>query len=127
VRDELEELAVAERVARRLAEQLHVETEPEEAPAVAGAGRAVLLVPQRERGMDQTVLPARAATASPSSFGSTLNRSTSCPMRRAREAVQAVNSSGENTLSRLSIATVCGISPSAAPPAAFPVGESGST
>lgn len=68
----------------------------------------------------------RAATASPSSFGSTLNRSTSCPIRRASDAVHVVNSSPENTLSRLSIATVCGTSPSTAPPATFPVGESGS-
>lgn len=61
VRDELEELAVAERVARRLAEQLHVDTEREAMPSrTAGqvAGRAVLLVPQRERGMDEAALPA---------------------------------------------------------------------
>jgi hypothetical protein len=60
VRDELEELAVAERVARRLAEQLHVETKREATPAQAAgqvAGRAVLLVPQRERGVDEAVLP----------------------------------------------------------------------
>ena len=68
----------------------------------------------------------RAATASPSSFGPTLKRAASWPMRRAREAVQAVNSSAENTLSRLSIGTVCGTSPSTAPPATFPVGEPGS-
>lgn len=48
-------------------------------------------------------------------------------MRRANDAVQAVKSSAENTLSRLSIATVCGTSPSTAPPATFPLGESGST
>jgi hypothetical protein len=60
VRDELEELAVAERVARRLVEQLHAETERETTPTQAAgqvAGRAVLLVPQRERGMDEVVLP----------------------------------------------------------------------
>lgn len=61
VRDELAELAVAERVARRLAEQLHVEAEREATPTQAAgqvAGRAVLLVPQRERGLDEAVLPA---------------------------------------------------------------------
>ncbi|MFI8194487.1 hypothetical protein ACIF8T_38205 [Streptomyces sp. NPDC085946] len=60
VRDEPEELAVAERVARRLAEQLHAETEREATPAQAAgqvAGRAVLLVPQRERGMNEAMLP----------------------------------------------------------------------
>ncbi|MGW1102452.1 hypothetical protein [Streptomyces sp. NPDC002540] len=60
VRDELEELAVAERVAYRLVGQLHAETERETTPAQAAgqfAGRAVLLVPQRERGMDEAVLP----------------------------------------------------------------------
>ncbi|MHB6911300.1 hypothetical protein [Streptomyces sp. DB-54] len=60
VRDELKELTVAERVARRLAEQLHAEAEREATPpAAAGqvAGRAVLLVPQRERGVDEAVLP----------------------------------------------------------------------
>ena len=52
VRDELEELTVAEGVARRLAGQLHVEAEREATPTQAAghvAGRAVLLVPQRER------------------------------------------------------------------------------
>ncbi|MCL7494773.1 hypothetical protein M8I34_25715 [Streptomyces sp. MCA2] len=61
VRDELEELTVAERVARRLAEQLHAETEREATPSRGTgqvAGRAVLLVPQRERGADEAVLPA---------------------------------------------------------------------
>lgn len=60
VRDELEELSVAERVARRLAEQVAVEAEREKTPPRAAgqvAGRVVLLVPQRERGMDETVLP----------------------------------------------------------------------
>ncbi|WP_437006076.1 hypothetical protein [Streptomyces sp. enrichment culture] len=60
VRDELEELAVAERVARRLAEQLRMETEREATPAQAAGqvtGRAVLLVPQRERGVFEAVLP----------------------------------------------------------------------
>ncbi|TPQ21259.1 hypothetical protein [Streptomyces sporangiiformans] len=60
VRDELEELAVAERVARRLVERLHVETEREATLAQAAgqvAGRVVLLVSQRERGMDEAVLP----------------------------------------------------------------------
>ncbi|MFE2037630.1 hypothetical protein ACFXBB_31145 [Streptomyces scopuliridis] len=58
--DELEELAVAERVARRMVEQLCAEMEREATPAQAAgqvAGRAVLLVPQRERGMDEVVLP----------------------------------------------------------------------
>ncbi|WP_433920746.1 hypothetical protein OIE50_50495 [Streptomyces canus] len=57
--DELEELAVAERVARRLVEQLHAETEREATLTQAAgqsAGRAVLLVPQREHGMDEAVL-----------------------------------------------------------------------
>ncbi|QOV36950.1 hypothetical protein IM697_00265 [Streptomyces ferrugineus] len=61
MRDELEELAVAERVARRLAEQLHAKTEREATPTQAAgqvAGRAALLVPQRERCMDEAVLPA---------------------------------------------------------------------
>ncbi|MEV0185164.1 hypothetical protein AB0I54_38670 [Streptomyces sp. NPDC050625] len=61
MRNELEEFAVAERVARRLAEHLHAETEREAVPAQpAGqvAGRTVLLVPQRERGMDEAVRPA---------------------------------------------------------------------
>jgi hypothetical protein len=58
-REELEELAIAERVARRLAEQLHVEAAKEAAPCPAAglAGGAVLLVPHRERGMDEAVLP----------------------------------------------------------------------
>ncbi|MQY36985.1 hypothetical protein SRB17_49870 [Streptomyces sp. RB17] len=59
VRDELEELTVAERVARRLAEQLHVVTEQETTPPGGDrqvAGRAVLLVPRRERDTDETVL-----------------------------------------------------------------------
>ncbi|MGW7426161.1 hypothetical protein ACWGJB_40205 [Streptomyces sp. NPDC054813] len=45
VRDELEELTVAERVARRLAEQLHAETRTTPGGASQAAGRAVLLVP----------------------------------------------------------------------------------
>lgn len=60
VRDEMEELAIAERVAHRLAEQLHVETNREATPPKAAgqvAGRAVLLVPQRERDADEAVLP----------------------------------------------------------------------
>jgi hypothetical protein len=59
VRDELEELTVAERVARRLAEQVRAESEPAvPSPARQVAGRAVLAVPQREQGMDEMVLPA---------------------------------------------------------------------
>ncbi|MEU0119942.1 hypothetical protein ABZ137_41430 [Streptomyces bobili] len=59
VRDELEERTVADRVARRLAEQVRAESEPAvTSPAGQVAGRAVLAVPQRERGMDETVLPA---------------------------------------------------------------------
>jgi hypothetical protein len=57
VRDELEELTVAERVARRLAEQLNAETRTTPGGAGQVAGRAVLLVPQRERNTDETVLP----------------------------------------------------------------------
>ncbi|MFI2207884.1 hypothetical protein ACH47Z_46125 [Streptomyces sp. NPDC020192] len=55
----LEELTVAERVALRPAEQLHVETKQETPPpggAGQVAGRAVL-VPQRERDTEETVLP----------------------------------------------------------------------
>jgi hypothetical protein len=59
VRDELEELAVAERVMRRLAEQLRAEPEQKTPPSAGQvAGRVVLLVPQRERGVDEAVLPA---------------------------------------------------------------------
>lgn len=53
-------LAVAERVAHRPTEQLHAETEGEATPTQAAgqvADRAVLLVPQRERGTDEAVLP----------------------------------------------------------------------
>lgn len=58
VRDELEELTVAERVVHRLTDQLRAEAERiVTPPAVQVAGRAVLAVPQRERGMDETVLP----------------------------------------------------------------------
>ncbi|MFG2661718.1 hypothetical protein [Streptomyces sp. NPDC048425] len=60
MRDELEELTVAERVARRLAEQMRAETDQEGIQprgARQGAGRAVLLVPQRERGTDEAALP----------------------------------------------------------------------
>lgn len=58
VRDELEELTVAERVARRLAEEVSAEAMRKTPPAVQVAGRAVLAVPQRERDMDESVLPA---------------------------------------------------------------------
>ncbi|GAA1341952.1 hypothetical protein GCM10009647_085850 [Streptomyces sanglieri] len=59
VRDELQELAVAERVARRLSEQARAEAEqPVTPPAGQVAGRAVLTVPRLERGMVETVLPA---------------------------------------------------------------------
>ena len=59
VRDELEELAVVERVARRLAEQARAEAKRTVTPAAEQvAGPAVLAVPQRERGMDETALPA---------------------------------------------------------------------
>jgi hypothetical protein len=59
VRDELEELAVAERVMRRLAEQLRAEPEQKALPAAGQvAGRVVVLVPLRERGLDEAVLPA---------------------------------------------------------------------
>ncbi|MEU6090880.1 hypothetical protein ABZ865_29620 [Streptomyces sp. NPDC047085] len=54
VRDELEELTVAERVARRLVEQLHAETRTTPGGAGQVAGRAVL---QRERDTDETGLP----------------------------------------------------------------------
>ncbi|WP_329059248.1 BlaI/MecI/CopY family transcriptional regulator [Streptomyces sp. NBC_01453] len=57
MRDELEELTVAERVARRPAEQLHAETRTTPGGAGQVAGRAVLLVPQRKLGIDETVLP----------------------------------------------------------------------
>ncbi|MFD7185365.1 winged-helix domain-containing protein [Streptomyces sp. NPDC059904] len=57
VRDELEELTVAERVARRLAERLRAETRTTPGGAGQVAGRTVLLVPQREPDTDETVLP----------------------------------------------------------------------
>ena len=60
VRAERDELAVAERVWQRMAEQLAAEhaVAEEAAPvAVPVAGRAVLLVPHREGGMDESALP----------------------------------------------------------------------
>lgn len=60
VREELEELAVAERVACRLAERLPAGagTEAASSPAAGQvAGRAVLLFPHRERGLDVSALP----------------------------------------------------------------------
>ncbi|WP_326608097.1 hypothetical protein [Streptomyces sp. NBC_01800] len=57
VRDERDELAVAERVWRRMAERLAGERVAAEPAAVQVAGRAVLLVPHREGGVDEAVLP----------------------------------------------------------------------
>ncbi|MEU8921467.1 hypothetical protein AB0D10_11115 [Kitasatospora sp. NPDC048545] len=56
VRVERDELAVAERVWQRMAEQLAAETAVEPA-AVQVAGRAVLLVPHRGPGVDLDALP----------------------------------------------------------------------
>lgn len=57
VRAERDELAVAERVWHRMAEQL-ADEQAATAPVPAQvAGRAVLLVPPREGGMAETVLP----------------------------------------------------------------------
>ncbi|RFC78419.1 hypothetical protein DXZ75_04680 [Streptomyces sp. AcE210] len=55
-RAERDELAVAERVLHRLAEQVAAETPA--AVSVQVGGRGVLLVPHRERGMDEAALPA---------------------------------------------------------------------
>ncbi|MET8405529.1 hypothetical protein [Streptomyces sp900116325] len=57
VRAERDELAVAERVWHRMAEQFAGEQATATPVPVQVAGRAVLLVPHREGGMDQTVLP----------------------------------------------------------------------
>ncbi|MFE4960116.1 hypothetical protein ACFRCW_40670 [Streptomyces sp. NPDC056653] len=57
VRDERDELAVAERVWRRMAEQFADEQAAAAPAAVQVAGRAVLLVPHREGGVDEAVLP----------------------------------------------------------------------
>lgn len=57
VRAERDELAVAERVWQRMSEQLAGEKAAAAPVAVQVAGRAVLLIPHREGGMDETVLP----------------------------------------------------------------------
>ncbi|MFC5666294.1 hypothetical protein ACFP3U_25380 [Kitasatospora misakiensis] len=58
VRTEQEELAVAERVLARMAEQFAAAEAASAAPAeVQVAGRAVLLIPHRGPGMAQDVLP----------------------------------------------------------------------
>jgi hypothetical protein len=60
VRAEREELAVAERVWHRMAEQFAAEQvahEPDEPVAAQVAGRAVLLVPHRGPGVAQDALP----------------------------------------------------------------------
>ncbi|MCX5317633.1 hypothetical protein [Streptomyces sp. NBC_00154] len=57
VRDERDELAVAERVWRRMAERFAGERVAAAPAAVQVAGRAVLLVPHREGGVDEAVLP----------------------------------------------------------------------
>ena len=57
VRTERDELAVAERVWRRMAEQLADEQATAVPVTAQVAGRPVLLVPHREGGMDETVLP----------------------------------------------------------------------
>jgi hypothetical protein len=56
VRAEQDELAVAERVWHRMAEQLAAETAAEPPPTQV-AGRAVLMVPHRGPGLDQDALP----------------------------------------------------------------------
>ncbi|MEV6246729.1 hypothetical protein AB0M38_11050 [Streptomyces sp. NPDC051742] len=57
VRDERDELAVAERVWRRMAERIAGERVAAAPAAVQVAGRAVLLVQHREGGVDEAVLP----------------------------------------------------------------------
>ncbi|WP_234432979.1 hypothetical protein [Streptomyces sp. NRRL S-1824] len=57
VRDERDELAVAERVWRRMAERFAGERVAAAPAAGQVAGRAVLLVPHREGGVDEAVLP----------------------------------------------------------------------
>lgn len=57
VRDERDELAVAERVWRRMAERFAGERVAAAPATVQVAGRAVLLVPHREGGVDEAVLP----------------------------------------------------------------------
>ncbi|WP_152627684.1 hypothetical protein [Streptacidiphilus melanogenes] len=57
VRAERDELAVAERVWRRMAEQLAAETVAAAPAAVQVAGHAVLLVPHRGPGVDVDSLP----------------------------------------------------------------------
>ncbi|MGW0858789.1 hypothetical protein [Streptomyces sp. NPDC002690] len=57
VRDERDELAVAERVRRRVAERFAGERLAAAPAAVQRAGRAVSLIPHREGGMDEAVLP----------------------------------------------------------------------
>lgn len=56
MRAERDELAVAERVWKRMAEQLTAE-QAAAAPAAVQAGHAVLLVPHRGRGVDVDSLP----------------------------------------------------------------------
>jgi hypothetical protein len=57
VRVEREELAVAERVWKRMAEQLAAERDAASSVAVQVAGQAVLLVPHRGPGADVDALP----------------------------------------------------------------------
>jgi len=57
VRAERDELAVAERVWHRMAEQLADEQAAAAPVAARVAGRSVLLVPHREGGMAETALP----------------------------------------------------------------------
>ncbi|TDU01665.1 hypothetical protein EDD99_0027 [Streptomyces sp. 846.5] len=57
VRAEREELAVAERVWKRMAEQLAAEQAAASMPSAQVAGRAVLLVPQRGPGVEVDALP----------------------------------------------------------------------
>lgn len=57
VRAERDELAVAERVWKRMAEQLAAETEAAALPTAQVAGHAVLLVPHRGPGVAEDALP----------------------------------------------------------------------
>ncbi|MFD7019058.1 hypothetical protein [Streptomyces sp. NPDC059928] len=57
VRAERDELAVVERVWRRMAEQLAAETAAAGPPVAQVAGRAVLLVPHRGPGVTEDALP----------------------------------------------------------------------
>jgi hypothetical protein len=67
----------------------------------------------------------RAAMANPSIFGSTVYPATGRPRIRSSRAAHLLSSSEPKTLSRLSIGSLCTMSPTTPPPApTAPVGES---